>query len=121
MKFSWVITCHLLDGNKLWWGNFSRSEEGANFRLVGESPPSPPSSEGLGEGAIRKLFPSLWEISQKTSSFRARRTKSLRRNVLNIPSFKQFANRKGSSGIQKKIMQNKIMQIKSTLNIKIIY
>ena len=86
MKFSWVITCHLVDGIKLWWGNFSRSG-GA-------------SRENLGEGAIRKLFPSLWEISQKTSSFRAKRTKPLRCNVLNIPSFKQFANCKTSSGIQ---------------------
>ena len=102
-------------------GKFFQDRGGRKFSASGGIPPSPPSSEGLGEGAIRKLFPSLWEISQKTSSFRARRTKSLRRNVLNIPSFKQFANRKGSSGIQKKIMQNKIMQIKSTLNIKIIY
>ena len=38
---------------------------------------------------------------------RAKGTKSLRRKVLNILSFKQFANFNGKNEMQKKRMQNK--------------
>ena len=49
---------------------------------------------------------------------RAKGTKSLRRKVLNILSFKQFANFNGKNEMQKKRMQNKCMQIQPTLNVK---
>lgn len=50
---------------------------------------------------------------------KAKGTKSPRRNVLRILSFKQFANQKERNAMQKKRMQNKRMKIKSTLNVKI--
>ena len=45
-------------------------------------------------------------------------TKSLWRNVLSILSFKEFSNLKVRSVMQKK-MQNKRMQTKATVNVKI--
>ena len=42
------------------------------------------------------------------------------RNVASILSFKQFAYLKGRNGMQKKIMQNKRMEVKPALNIKTI-
>ena len=51
---------------------------------------------------------------------RTKGTESMWRNVASILSFKQFAYLKGRNGMQKKIMQNKRMEVKPALNIKII-
>ena len=50
---------------------------------------------------------------------RTKGTKFLQLNVLSILSLKQFANLQIEIAMQKKRMQNKIMQTKHTLNVKI--
>ena len=50
---------------------------------------------------------------------RAKATNSLWCNLLSMMSVKQFANLKGRNGMPKERMQNKTMQIKPTLNVKI--
>ena len=51
---------------------------------------------------------------------RTKGTESMWRNVASILSFKQFAYLKGRNGMQKKIMQNKRMEVKPALNIKML-
>ena len=62
--------------------------------------------------AVTKAIP-------KMTTTRAKGTKYLLRNVLSILGFKQFTKLKGRNGMQKKRLQSKGVQIKTTLNVKI--